>query len=75
MQADLIAIYNRSFPEGARVEVTIDETQGAWEDQSKVNFFVSVAVTHRGINYDLQKIISTTDSVFTRFQNAIGIAK
>lgn len=75
MQADLTAIYSRSFPESVRAEVTIDETRGAWEDQSQVNFFISLSVKHNGRTLDLQKIVSTTDSVFTNFQNATGIAK
>ena len=73
LQADLTSLCARSFPEGYRVEVSIDESDGAWENLTKINFFISMSVKKGGVNYDLQKQISSSDSVFKNFQSAVGI--
>lgn len=75
MQSDLTSIFGRSFGgDNVMVEVVVDESTGDWQQTAKINLLISATVKYRGTNYELRKSIANTDSIFTKFTNAVGIS-
>ena len=69
IQSDLEQIMTRNFPEGNTVEVNyVSDPLSA-----KVDMQIGVSVIQNGAPYELQRAVSTTDSIFRSSQSAVGV--
>lgn len=69
IQNDLEKVMLRNFPEGTTVQVMYE----ADSQSADVDIKIAVSVIYRGQAYELQRAVSTTDSIFRSSQNAVGI--